>query len=97
MTNFEIVVNEAILNGVFTEDQVQGQLSEGDLPLKTFKSWLDAGFIVRKGQKARVQTKLWKMKTRKKSDKTDDEQDKDKFILVPAYLFTADQVAPIEK
>ena len=92
MTNLEIVVNEAILNGVFTEDQVQGYLSEGDLPLKTFKSWLDAGFIVRKGQKARVQTK-----TRKKSDKTDDEQDKDKFILVPAYLFTADQVAPIEK
>lgn len=95
MTNLEIVVSEAIANNIFTEDQIQGYLSEGDLPLKTWKSWRDAGFVVRKGQKARCITKLWQLKPRKKSEAESDEEQKDRFILVPAYLFTADQVARI--
>ena len=94
MTNLEIVVSEAIAAKIFTEDQVEGYLSEGDLPLKTFKAWHDAGFIVRRGQKARLQTKLWQPRKHKKDEK-EDEDLKSRFVLVPAYLFTADQVAPI--
>lgn len=93
MTNMEIVISEAIAKNIFTEDQIEGYISEGDIPLKTFAEWRKSGFIVRRGQKARLETKLWKMRPKKK-DKEDDEQ-KDQFILVPAYLFTADQVAPI--
>ena len=97
MTNLEIVIGEAINQGVFTEEQIQGYLSEGDLPLKTFKSWQDAGYTVRKGQKARLQTKLWQLRNKKKKETEDskDEVKNDTFILVPAYLFTLDQVAKI--
>lgn len=97
MTNLEIVIGEAINHGVFTEEQIQGYLSEGDLPLKTFKSWQDAGYTVRKGQKARLQTKLWQLKAKKKKEAAESQEDEknEKFILVPAYLFTLDQVAKI--
>lgn len=97
MTNLEIVIGEALTQGVFTEEQIQGYLSEGDLPLKTFKSWQDAGYIVRKGQKARLQTKLWQLKPKKKKDDAGDPEDdkNERFILVPAYLFTMDQVTKI--
>lgn len=93
MTNLQIVINEAITNNIFTEDQLQGYIDEGDIPLKTFLEWRKAGYIVRKGQKARLETKLW-LKARKKKDKKNQEEDSH-FIMAPAYLFTADQVAKI--
>jgi len=95
MTNLEIVISEALANGIFTEEQIEAYISEGDIPLKTYKSWHDAGFIVRKGQKARLQTRLWQLRAKKKSDENEEENNKERFILVPAYLFTADQVARI--
>ena len=95
MTNLEIVISEALANGIFTEEQIEAYISEGDIPLKTYKSWHYAGFIVRKGQKARLQTRLWQLRAKKKSDENEEENNKERFILVPAYLFTADQVARI--
>ena len=50
MTNLEIIISEAVKQGIFSEEQIEAYLIEGDLPLKTYKSWKEAGFIVRKGQ-----------------------------------------------
>lgn len=101
MTNFEIVMQEALANNIFTEEQLQGFIEEGDIPLKTWQSWRNAGFVVRKGQKARCITKLWQLKPVKKKDVASAEQSAEesasesKFILVTAHLFAADQVARI--
>ena len=96
MTNIEIVISEALNNGIFTEEQIEGFLSEGgDIPLKTYRAWQDSGFTVRKGQKAKLETKLWKKKMPKKNIKKNEEEGKEKFILVPAYLFSLEQVVKI--
>lgn len=92
MTNLEIVIRDAIAAQIFTKEQVDGYLSEGDLPLKTFREWLNTGFVIKRGEKARLKTRTWQpCKKKKDSDKSE------KFILVPTYLFTADQVIPLSE
>ena len=95
MTNLEIVINEALAKEIFTEEQVEGYISEGDIPLKTFKEWQKAGFMVKRGQKARLETRLWKLCPGKKEE--ENVESSERFILVPAYLFTKDQVFKIQK
>ncbi len=94
MNNIHIIATEAVTQGIFTEDQVQAYISEGDLPIHTFDMWSKAGFIVRKGQKARLITKLWKP-AKVKNRETGREEDG--WVKVKAFLFTADQVAPAKK
>ena len=95
MTNLEIIISEAVKQGIFSEEQIEAYLIEGDLPLKTYKSWKEAGFIVRKGQKAKLRTKLWQLKVPDKKKENEEKEITESFILAPAYLFTADQVVPI--
>lgn len=96
MTNKEIIIAEALQNKIFTEEQIKAFLSEsGDIPLKTFNAWMECGYMVRKGQKARVQTKLWKLTKKKQDNEENEKEKKEKFILVPAFLFTLDQVVRI--
>lgn len=50
MTNTEIIINEALANGLYTEEQIENILASGHMiPLHTFKAWKDAGYIVKKG------------------------------------------------
>ena len=92
MTNLEIIIRDAIASNIFTVEQIEGFLSEGSLPLRTFKSWREAGFIVRKGQQARLKTRLWQPCVKKDNGNKDGS-----YVLVPAYLFTSDQVVPIDE
>ena len=91
MTNAEIIYNEAIINGIYTEDEAIEILSMGiNLPIHTYAVWQQLGYQVQKGQKAAIKTKLWKPVIKKA--KNEDEEDEQKMILVNAALFTAEQV-----
>lgn len=93
MTNFEIIASEAVTNGIFSESQIEEYLKSGNIPLKTFAEWKNCGFIVKRGQKARLKTKLWMLRPEKSEEQADEL--KKNFILVPAYLFSDEQVTPI--
>ncbi len=98
MNNISIIIQDALLQGIYTPEQVEKYISEGEgLPLKTFAEWRKAGYVVKKGETAILKTRLWQMKKKKPADeqKEGEEQDKTDFYLVPAHLFSEDQVVPI--
>ena len=100
MNNVQIVFNEAIAEGIFSEDEAIAYMKVyGVLPLFTFKVWKDRGKVVRKGEHARLVVRLWKRKTGKSSvaadDDTQDNENRDGYFLKTCYLFTADQVEPL--
>ena len=49
MTNTQIIINEAITNGLYTKEEVEAILESGHMiPLHTFQTWKSAGYIVEK-------------------------------------------------
>lgn len=100
MTNLEIVIKEIQDNKIFTEEQLQAFIQEGDIPLKTYMAWRQSGFSIRKGEKACLTTKLWQKKRKKKNEDEKEEKDKEdkmEYVLVTAHLFRGDQVVKIGK
>lgn len=101
MNNISIIIEAALMEGIWTPEQVEEYITAGEgLPLKTFAEWKKAGYVVKKGESAVLKTRLWQMKKKKKSaDEQTDGEDKDKndFYLCPAHLFSAEQVVPMEK
>lgn len=66
MTNTQIIINEAIANGLYTKEEVETILESGHMiPLHTFQTWKSAGYIVRKGEHAKITTRLWKYTSKK--------------------------------
>ena len=94
MTNLEIIASEAILNNLYTKEEVENIMSEGYvLPIHTFAIWKSMGYVVKKGEHAKIVTKLWKMTNKKEVDEdTDEVKNKQHMYLVKSYLFTKDQV-----
>ncbi|MCR5785690.1 MAG: ssDNA-binding domain-containing protein [Eubacterium sp.] len=93
MTNTQIIINEALVNEVYTEEQIEKYMLKGDLPLHTFAEWQKLGFKVKKGERARITTKLWKMSKKGKIEANNDEEEKkEHFFLTKAFLFTKEQV-----
>lgn len=96
MTNLEIIINEALINEIYTEDQIAEILATtGDLKINTFATWKAKGYKVKKGEHARIVTKLWKHKTRKEITEDQEEITYANMYLVKAFLFTADQVEKV--
>ena len=83
MTNREIIEREKKLHNI-EED------------LYTFIEWKKIGYSVKKGEKAKVQTKLWKKVNYVKVDEDEKEHKASKFVLVNASLFTRSQVEIIK-
>ncbi len=102
MTNTQIIINEAVANGLYTLEEVEKILASGHMiPLHTFQTWKSEGYIVRKGEHARITTRLWKFTNKaKKNEETGENTDgaeNDHYYLAKAFLFTADQVEKIAK
>ena len=97
MTNLEIIASEAILNNLYTKEEVESIMSEGYvLPIHTFAIWKSMGYVVKKGEHAKIVTRLWKMTTKKEvNEDTDEIKDRQHMYLVKSYLFTKDQVEKI--
>ncbi|GFI31624.1 hypothetical protein IMSAGC013_03021 [Lachnospiraceae bacterium] len=98
MTNTQIIISEAIANGIYTKEEVDAILESGRMiPVHTFQTWKSAGYIVRKGEHAKITTRLWKF-TNKKAGEADGDADgeaNNHYYLAKAFLFTADQVEKI--
>lgn len=99
MTNLEIVAHEAIANKIYTKEQIESMATTmQDFGLHTYGEWRKMGYQVRKGEKAKIATHLWKKTSKKTMNKeTGKEEKKSKFYLCKAYLFTRDQVEKIEE
>ena len=50
MTNTQIIINEAVANGLYTKEEVENILAGGHMiPLHTFQTWKNTGYSVKKG------------------------------------------------
>lgn len=97
MTNFQIIAEAAIQEGLYTEEQALAILEEdGCLPLHTFGEWKRMGYSVKKGETAALKAEIWKKSTKKQTytDKDGNEQQVDpkRFYKKLSNFFTADQV-----
>lgn len=105
MTNEQIIANEAILNGLYTEEQIKAFAEAGEeTPVHTLQGWLSRGMKVRKGEHACLETRLWRKKSKKKKDVAEEQASSEQteglmkeFYLAKAFLFKLDQVEKIEK
>lgn len=49
MTNSQIIISEAIANGIYTKEEVEAILESGHMiPVHTFATWKSAGYNVKK-------------------------------------------------
>lgn len=101
MTNFEIIANEAILQGIFTQEEVEEYITNMQrLPLHTFAEWKSMGYSVKKGEHAKMKCSIWRYKESEKKSKEDGEKNEKKessYYMKLSHFFTADQVEKIEK
>lgn len=99
MTNKEIIATEAITNNIYTQEELEQIAVTGDLGLYTYGEWRKAGYQVRKGEKAKITTYLWRKSKKPEYEETEDGKVKknNRFYLCKAYLFTRDQVEKMEE
>lgn len=93
------MTNNAILEEVTKVAILEGTIQENE-KLNTFLYWKCNGYHVKRGEKARVTTKLWKRKTRKQQENEENEENENSdrnYILVNAYLFSSSQVEKTSK
>ena len=99
MTNTQIIINEAIANGLYTKEEVEAILETGHMiPLHTFQTWKSAGYIVRKGEHAKSQPGSGNTPARKNLLKRTVKQTAKPLIITTLqkhFFFTADQVEKI--
>lgn len=95
MTNFDIITNAAIQEGLYTKDEAIAILESGnELPLHTFNEWKNRGYMVRKGEHAKLTCQIWKPR-KKKEVKPDEEEERSGFYMTKAFFFTEEQVEAI--
>lgn len=100
MTNSQIITNAAIDSGIFTAEQAEAILSTGRrLPLHTFNEWKSLGYIVKKGEKAKLKIEIWKKSNKKITAENENgdevEADTGRFYKKLSHFFTLDQVERI--
>jgi hypothetical protein len=83
MTNIEIVESEKMVNGITEE-------------VHTFIEWKMRNYKIKKGSKALIKTKLWKVVNAKQKDENGNVEETRKYILVNASLFGKSQVEKME-
>jgi len=95
MTNTQII--EDIAREIYGEETVEKILKEGmEIPLHTFKGWAARGpFRVKKGEHG-IETRLWKKKRGKETEKNEEHPEDGDFVLVKSYLFRADQIEKVQ-
>ena len=93
MTNLEIIINEALKHEIYTEEEIEEKIeNDEDLKIHTFAIWKAKGYKVKKGEHARIVTRLWKYKKGNKKEHSPEEEEEAKMYLCKAFLFTEEQV-----
>ena len=93
MTNAQIIATVCIAKGIYTHEQIN---SMAEIPVHTYQYWKAIGYQVRKGEKAAIKTRLWKMAKTQNIDDDPEKEKTPKLILVKSYLFTLSQVEKIQ-
>lgn len=84
MTNVEII------ESIKKEQGIQEELL-------TFMEWKFRGYSVKKGERAKVQTKLWKkVRTKANAEESEGGEINSGFVLVKSSLFGRSQVEKLE-
>ena len=95
MTNEDIIYTEAIDNEIYTKDQADALIKAGkDLGIHTYQVWKSIGYQVKKGQKAKIKTNLWRYRE-ERTDKDGTVVKQAGYYMTKSYLFTKDQVEKI--
>ena len=98
MTNVAIITTAAVQAGIFSETEAEAIIKSGrELPLHTFAEWKRLGFMVKKGEKARMQVEIWKKSNKivakaTMPDGTEEEIESGRFYKKLSHFFTIDQV-----
>ena len=87
------MTNNQILEQVTAQAVESGIINESE-QLHTFQHWKEYGYSVRKGEHAKVTTKLWKCTSRKKDD---EEVQTDRWFMTKAFLFSSSQVERLQQ
>ena len=96
MTNFKIIMNSAIQNGIFTQQQIENFLSKNTHPpIFTYQEWQKQGFQVKKGEKAKMTCEIW-MPKKQTQEEIENNEEKE-FFVKKAYFFTQEQVEKMKK
>lgn len=100
MTNSQIITAAALDSGIFTAEQAEAILSTGRrLPLHTFAEWKALGYMVKKGEKAKLQIEIWKKSNKKITAENENgeeiEAETGRFYKKLSHFFTLDQVERI--
>lgn len=62
MSNVEIIIGEGIQTGLYTQAEMEAFAEQnGYLQINTFQGWKKLGYTVKKGEKAIIKTRLWRM------------------------------------
>lgn len=88
------MTNNQILEQITITAKEDG-IIESNESLHTFQYWKSIGYSVKKGQHAKVTTKLWKKSSRKKDE--DEEIPEENWFMAKAFLFSNSQVEAISK
>ena len=100
MNNTQIIANEAVASGFFTEEEVAELVEEGkDIPFHTFAVWKAAGFVPKAGTHG-WECRLWRKKNTKSNvdeNEATEEERKREFYLTKSFLFHISQVQRLEK
>lgn len=94
MKNYEIIAQEAIIQGLYSKDEVEQIFSTGGiLPLYTYQELKKLGLQVRKGEKAVLQCKIWNHKADKEGKELTEENE---YYMHKASFFKKEQADKIE-
>lgn len=99
MNNMQIIMNEAIASGYFTEDEVIKMIESGeDIPFHTYAVWKNNGMVPKSGSHG-WECKLWRKKCKKEGDEKemDSEEVNKDFYLTKSFLFHISQVEELKK
>ena len=62
MTNTNIIIQEGVRAELYTQSEMEAfVIKNGYLQINTFQGWKRLGYTVKKGEKAIIKTKLWRM------------------------------------
>lgn len=99
MTNLNIIANEAIVQGIYTKEQITAMLQRyGGLLIMTFSEWKQRGYTVKKGEHAKIICSIWRKKTSKPNEEVNQNEEIQQdlgFYKKVSYFFTLDQVEKI--
>ena len=102
MTNTQIITSEVIAAGIYTKEQVEAFAKRGfTVPVHTYTEWKQLGCQVIKGQKAIIETRLWKFSSKvvtlKDKNGNETEGQDNHYFLAKAFLFDIKQVEKIQE